>query len=135
MNELTRYAVWDQSDHVQDIGGKWAKAVEAEAALAENDREWREIADSLQAESDANFADAERAEARIKELEAGSNAWQHHLSLARAREVKLKARLQAAEALAEQVTDYFTGRPDGEDLLFAADAFREAGQPNQEVDA
>jgi len=41
---------------------------------------------------------------------------------------------RAGKALAEQVDDYFTGRPDGEDLLFAAAVLRETIQPNQEVD-
>jgi len=71
------------------------------------------------------------ARARIKELEA------EHVSLMRSINVALMERdriKRAGKALAEQVDDYFTGRPDGEDLLFAAAVLRETTQPNQEVD-
>ena len=124
MREVTRYAVWDYYDHAQDIGGKWAKAVEAEAALAENDREWREIADSLQAESDANYAEAEKAEARIKELKAEVQRQTQAQILfgqqfadqqARAAIGKVADRLQAADALADAVEaeiEYWKGEPD-----------------------
>lgn len=33
MSELTRYAVWHHSDHVEDVDGQWVRASEAEAEI------------------------------------------------------------------------------------------------------
>jgi len=76
------------------------RAEKVEAALAESDREWKEIAASLEAESADNFADAERAEARIKELEAYLCEAGGEISDLRVEKAQIK---EAADALADNV--------------------------------
>ena len=114
-SDLTRYTHWQGPE--PDADGEWVRASEAEAALAEKDRE-------------------------IAVLEAESEIRRHHLSLALAREVKLEAKLavfrirehripdravkqiKAADALADALEAWDAGKANPNDLWDARSAYR-----------